>query len=98
MVSHGEKFCDLFVLSRCFFLYICSGIFDYMATAYKKTGIKGIEAQWRREEDARTLARYQEIMGDSRRKAAAISEAKRQAAELEKRSSLMRKASGGKLR
>lgn len=69
-----------------------------MATTRKKTSMRSIEAQWQREEDARTLARYQEIMSDSRRKSAAVNEAKKQAAELEKRSNLMKKASGGKLR
>lgn len=69
-----------------------------MATTKKCTSMKSIEAQWQREEDARTLARYQEIMANAKRKAAAVSEAKKQAVELEKRSNLMKKASGGRLR
>lgn len=67
-----------------------------MVTARKK--VRDIEAQWQREEDARTLARYQEIMGNAKRRSAALSEARKQAAELEKRSNLIKKALGGKLK
>lgn len=34
--------------------------------------INSIEKKWQAEEDARTLARYYEITGDPKRKAAAI--------------------------
>lgn len=80
------------------FLYICSRKLFDMATNRKKTSMRSMESRWEREEDARTLARYEEIMGNSRRKAAAVAEAKKQAAELEKRSNLMKKASGGRLK
>lgn len=42
------------------------------------------QRRWQAESDARTLADYQEIMGDSKRKAAAIKQAKAEAARLEK--------------
>ena len=57
--------------------------------------ISSNELKWQAEEDARTLARYQEIMGDSGRKNRAIKEATRQANDLEKRLKTMR-AVGGK--
>ena len=60
--------------------------------------ISDFERRYRVEEDARTLARYQEIMGDSKRKAAAIREARKQASELEKRAGVLKKASGGRLK
>lgn len=54
------------------------------------------EKQWQIEEDARTLARYEEIMGDSKRKNAAIKEAKKQAEDLTKRANVMKKAANSK--
>lgn len=57
-----------------------------------------MEKKWQIEEDARTMARYQEIVSDSKRKAAAIRQAKSEAAALEKRANAMRLASGGKLK
>lgn len=54
--------------------------------------------KWQAEDDARTLARYQEIMGDNKRKQAAIKQAKLEAANLEKRANAMKLASGGKLK
>ena len=57
--------------------------------------ISSNELKWQAEEDARTLARYQEIMGDSGRKNRAMKEATRQANDLEKRLKNMR-AVGGK--
>ena len=56
------------------------------------------EKKWQAEQDAETLARYQEIMDSPSRKKAAISRAKEKAADLEKRSALMKKASGGSLK
>lgn len=60
--------------------------------------VSNMEKQWQAQEDARTLARYQEIMNDSKRKAAAIKQAKSEALELEKRVNAMKKAYGGKLK
>ena len=40
------------------------------------------ERRWQAEEDARTMARYQEIMSDSKRKNAAVAQAKLEAAQL----------------
>jgi hypothetical protein len=54
--------------------------------------------KWQAEEDARTLARYQEIMNDSKRKSAAMSQAKKEAADLQRRADAMKYACGGKLR
>ena len=59
--------------------------------------ISSNELKWQAEEDARTLARYQEIIGDSGRKNRAIKEATRQANDLEKRLKTMR-AAGGKIK
>ena len=59
--------------------------------------ISSNELKWQAEEDARTLARYQEIMGDAGRKGRAMKEATRQANDLEKRLKTMR-AAGGKIK
>lgn len=56
------------------------------------------ERRWQAEEDARTMARYQEIMSDSKRKSAAVAQARLEAANLQKRANVMKLASGGKLR
>ena len=53
--------------------------------------------KWQAYEDAETLARYQDIMGDPKRKRDAIKEAKYRAEDLIKRASLMQKAAGGKI-
>lgn len=55
------------------------------------------EKAWQAMEDANTLARYEEIMRDQKRKLAAIKEARKQADNLEKRANAM-KAAGGRLR
>lgn len=60
--------------------------------------ISSMEKQWQAEDDARTLARYQEIMNDSKRRNAAMKQAKQQAANLEKQANAMKMAAGGKLR
>lgn len=52
--------------------------------------------KWQAYEDAETLARYQDIMDDPKRKRAAILEAKNKAKDLNKRASLMQRAAGGK--
>lgn len=54
------------------------------------------EKKWQTEEDARTLARYEEIMSDTKRKNAAIKEAKKQASDLTKRATLMNNAANRK--
>lgn len=51
-----------------------------------------IEDRWQAEEDARTMARYQEIMSDTKRRNRAITQAKSLAADLDKRAAAMRKA------
>jgi hypothetical protein len=56
------------------------------------------QLRWQAEDDARTMARYQEIMGDSKRKSAAIKQARTEAANLEKRANAMKMAAGGKLK
>jgi len=54
------------------------------------------EKRWRAESDADAMARYEEIMGDSARKAAAIKVARERAADLTKRASVMSRVAGGK--
>lgn len=49
------------------------------------------ELQWQAEEDARTMARYQEILGDSSRMSRAVKVAKQQVADLNKRAAAMNK-------
>ena len=56
------------------------------------------EKRWQAESDANTMMRYQEIMSDKKRMAAAQKEAKRQADALTKRANAMMLASGGKLK
>lgn len=57
-----------------------------------------MEKQWQAEEDARTMARYQEIMSDSKRRNAAMSQARKEAKDLERRASAMKLAAGGRLK
>lgn len=49
------------------------------------------ERQWQAEEDARTMARYQEILGDKSRMSRAVKVAKQQASDLNKRAQAMNK-------
>ena len=49
------------------------------------------EKRWQAESDADTMARYEEIMGSSARRAAAIKVAKMRAADLSKRAAAMTK-------
>ena len=63
----------------------------------KEVKMSAQERKWQAEDDARTLARYQEIMNDSGRKSRAMKEATRQANDLEKRLKTMR-AAGGKIK
>ena len=60
--------------------------------------VKFDEKKWQAEQDAETLARYQEIMDSPTRKTAAIKAAKQKAEALDKRSTLMKKALGGNLK
>ena len=52
------------------------------------------EAEWMAEEDARVMAHYEEIMSDSKRKAAAVKAAKVMATDLNKRANVMNKVAG----
>lgn len=54
------------------------------------------QLRWQAEDDARTMARYQEIMQDNARKNRAIREANKQAADLQKRANAMKTAAGTK--
>lgn len=60
--------------------------------------MNAMEKKWQAEEDARTMARYQEIMQSSSRRNAAMSQARKEARELETRAKAMKLAAGGKLR
>lgn len=51
------------------------------------------ELRWQAEEDARTMARYQEILDDKSRHKRAVAKAKELANDLNKRASIMNKAS-----
>ena len=63
---------------------------DNMSTSKKQ------EQQWQAEDDARTMARYQEILQDKARMGRAIKEANKQAQELNKRANAMRSAAKAK--
>ena len=54
------------------------------------------EKRWRAEADADTMARYEEIMADSVRRNAAVSAAKKRAAELTKSANAMTRVAGTK--
>lgn len=54
------------------------------------------EKDWMAEDDARTMAQYEEIMADSQRKARAVKAAKSMATDLNKRASAMNKVAGSK--
>ena len=49
------------------------------------------ELEWQAEDDARTMARYQEIMNDKNRMNRAVKVAKKQADDLQKRTNIMKK-------
>lgn len=59
------------------------------------------EQRWQAQSDARTLAEYQQIIGDKPRMQRAVREAKQQAADLTKRANAMQSAAsyakGGKM-
>lgn len=50
---------------------------------------KSQERKWQAEDDARTMANYQEILGDKARMQRAVKVAKQQAADLSKRANAM---------
>lgn len=54
------------------------------------------ELVWQAEDDARTMARYQEIMSDKSRMTRAIKAAQKEANNLEKRTAAMKAAAGTK--
>ena len=54
--------------------------------------VKFNEQQWQAEDDARIMARYQEIMADKARMGRAVKEAKKQANDLLNRANAMGKA------
>lgn len=54
--------------------------------------VKFNEKQWQAEDDARTMARYQEIVADKARMGRAVREAKKQANDLLSRANAMGKA------
>lgn len=56
--------------------------------------ISSNELKWQAEDDARTMARYQEIMSDYARRGRAIKAAKVEAANLQKRATAMATAAG----
>ena len=56
------------------------------------------EKRWQAKSDANIMMKYQEIISDKNRMAAAQREAKKQAEALTKRANAMKLASGGKLR
>lgn len=60
-----------------------------MASKISMTSQKRDELRWQAENDAQTMASYQEIMGDKARMNRAIKVAKSKAADLTKRASAM---------
>lgn len=54
------------------------------------------ERRWRAEEDARTMARYEEIMADSARRSAAVKTARARATELQKSAAAMQRVASTK--
>lgn len=54
------------------------------------------EQQWQAESDARTMAEYQQIMGDKARMNRAIKVAQKQASDLSKRASAMQSVANTK--
>lgn len=56
------------------------------------------QKRWRAESDAECMARYEEIMNDSKRRSAAVNYAKQRAAELTKSANAMARAASGSTR
>lgn len=55
----------------------------------------GVDKDWQAEEDAMTMARYQEIVGDRTRMQKAMKVARQRAADLSKRADAMQKVASG---
>ena len=60
-----------------------------MVSKIKSSSLSKDDLRWQAESDADTMARYQEIMGDSARRNRAIKVAKAKAADLSKRANVM---------
>lgn len=60
-----------------------------MGTRLSKSSSRSQELKWQAEEDASTMANYQEIMGDKARMNRAIKVAKSRAEDLSRRASAM---------
>jgi len=73
--------------------YLCS-VHNEKHDTMTGTSIKRQELRWQAEEDARTMARYQEILGDSQRMSRAVKVARQQASDLNKRAAAMNKVAG----
>ena len=58
--------------------------------------VKFDEKKWQAEVDADTMARYEEIMADAKRRNAAVKVAREKANELNKRASAMSRVAGNK--
>lgn len=58
--------------------------------------ISADERRWRAEEDANTMARYEEIMSDKARRSAAVKMAQSKATDLNKRAAAMNRVAGMK--
>ena len=58
--------------------------------------VKFNEKKWQAEMDADTMARYEEIMADAKRRSAAVKVAKEKANELNKRANAMSRVAGSK--
>ena len=54
------------------------------------------EKDWMAEDDARTMAQYEEIMADAQRKSRAVKAAKSMASDLNKRANAMNKVASNK--
>lgn len=52
------------------------------------------QLRWQAEDDARTMAHYEEIMADKRRKSAAVKAARGMASDLNKRANAMNRVAG----
>ena len=76
------------------------GLNPTRATKYKniKNMKKKNELQWQAEDDARTMARYQEIISDKARLKRATTAARKEAANLTKRANSMNAAAKGEKR
>lgn len=67
-----------------------------MATTNNKTSSRQ-EQQWQAEDDARTMVRYQEIIGDKARMGRAVKVAQQQMSDLKERMDAMNKVASTKV-